>query len=70
MKVGRWNVLNLNFENQIIGCMNFDENGNEIYRTKNDDIIYVGSFKKQMKVGRWDIMYCDRGEEYKQMQIL
>ncbi|CAD8131226.1 unnamed protein product [Paramecium sonneborni] len=69
VKVGRWNVLNLNFANQIIGCMNFDEDGNEIYRTKNDDIIYVGSFKKQMKVGRWDILYR-KFQEYKQMQIL
>ncbi|CAD8128909.1 unnamed protein product [Paramecium sonneborni] len=70
MKVGRWDVLNLEFQNQTIGCMNFDGDGNEIYRTsKKDAIIYVGSFKKLMKVGRWDIMYR-KYREAKRMYIL
>ncbi|CAD8065871.1 unnamed protein product [Paramecium sonneborni] len=72
-KVGRWYILNLNFENPLCGCINFDDNGNEIYRSENKSIIQVGSFKNQMKVGRWDIFfkgYDSKGnqlKEYKQI---
>ncbi|CAD8130926.1 unnamed protein product [Paramecium sonneborni] len=74
-KVRRWDILNLNFENQLCGCVNFDDDGIEIYRSENKSIIYVGSFKNHIKVGRWDISYKgfdsngNQQKEYQQMQI-
>ncbi|CAD8128969.1 unnamed protein product [Paramecium sonneborni] len=70
MKVGRWDVINYCTQCQS-GCINFDENGNEIYRSENKKIIFFGQFLNCKKVGRWDIMYCKYNEkELKLMQIL
>ncbi|CAD8120544.1 unnamed protein product [Paramecium sonneborni] len=61
IKVGRWDFLDLTNNNSICGCVNFDDDGNEIYRSEDQDIIYVGQFKKGGKIGRWDIMYMPFG---------
>ncbi|CAD8130122.1 unnamed protein product [Paramecium sonneborni] len=69
MKTGVWNKINLKF-NSLCGCVNFDENGNEIYRSENNAIIYVGEFNMNKKVGRWQIMFDKRDEKfYKQVHI-
>ncbi|CAD8101910.1 unnamed protein product [Paramecium sonneborni] len=66
MKVGRWDMMNLQHIHPLIGCINFDENGNEIYRSQNVTINFIGSFKNCRKVGRWDYIYRSYGAtEYK-----
>ncbi|CAD8089901.1 unnamed protein product [Paramecium sonneborni] len=63
-KIGRWNILTLNYSNQLCGCINFDENGNKIYKTENKSIIFVGQFRNNAKIDRWDTLYKYNEKEY------
>ncbi|CAD8099421.1 unnamed protein product [Paramecium sonneborni] len=65
-KIGRWNRINLQYQDKLCGFINFDENGIEIYRSESEAIIYAGSFKNRKKIGRWDILYSQY-DEYKQI---
>ncbi|CAD8129525.1 unnamed protein product [Paramecium sonneborni] len=62
-KVGRWDIIKFNryMRELQIGCINFDENGNAIYKSE----FFVGSYKNSLKVGRWHFIY--NGEK---MQII
>ncbi|CAD8130677.1 unnamed protein product [Paramecium sonneborni] len=66
-KIGRWNILNSNQKNLFSGCVIYDESGNQIYKSENDSIIFVGQFKNRMKIDRWDILYKENQKEYIQI---
>ncbi|CAD8108702.1 unnamed protein product [Paramecium sonneborni] len=65
VKTGRWSI----YKNvSLCGCINYDENGIEIYKSEKDPLIYVGQFKEGKKYGRWDILYKgDWMRKYKQI---
>ncbi|CAD8130526.1 unnamed protein product [Paramecium sonneborni] len=85
MKVGRWDIMYCKYneiEYKQIGGGLYDQEGNqkkignweELYEKFEyySQITYDGEYNLNgMKVGRWDIMYCQYNEkEYKQMQII
>ncbi|CAD8068160.1 unnamed protein product [Paramecium sonneborni] len=56
-KIGRWDILEvITSQVSLCGCINYDSIGEEIYRSINDPIIFVGQFKDEKKIGKWDIM--------------
>ncbi|CAD8105147.1 unnamed protein product [Paramecium sonneborni] len=85
MKVGRWDIMYDKVRDRQykqIGGGQYDKEGNQKKIGKwvelfegfqlNAQVTYNGEYNiNSMKVGRWDIMYCQIGkQEYQQMQIL
>ncbi|CAK70853.1 unnamed protein product (macronuclear) [Paramecium tetraurelia] len=54
-KIGLWKELNQ--QKRIKSCMNYDDEGNEIYRSGfPQKILRIGEFKGKKKIGRWSIL--------------
>ncbi|CAD8096154.1 unnamed protein product [Paramecium sonneborni] len=83
MKVGRWDIKsNTTGEYKQIAGGSYDQEGNQkkigMWIELDEEFDYLkqvtqkGEYNmNEMKVGRWDILYCNsREQEYQQMQIL
>ncbi|CAD8214159.1 unnamed protein product [Paramecium octaurelia] len=62
-KVGLWKTFKKQYKKMILqGCVNYDLNGQEIFRSEGDsNFIDMGEFNNGKKVGTWKILFKEYG---------